>query len=115
VVTADLTVQINEKGYPKEYNLLPVLTAANGEMHSSEVEVPDTGYKIKIAAVNASSGEVQLAVLSPSNGNEEAKDMLAIELSEKPFISVLWFGTIIFIIGSFFTILNRVRSGAKKE
>ena len=112
-ITADLTFQVDENGYPKEHSVFPVLKAANGEMNSSEVEVPGTSYRVKIASVNASKGTLKLVISSPQSGNETAKDMLAIELSEKPFISVLWFGTIVFIIGSFLTLLIRAKESRK--
>ena len=112
-ITADLTFQVDENGYPKEHSVFPVLKAANGEMNSSEVEVPGTSYRVKIASVNASKGTLTLVISSPQSGNETAKDMLAIELSEKPFISVLWFGTIVFIIGSFLTLLIRAKESRK--
>ncbi len=115
IVTADLTVEVTEAGYPKAYNVLPVLKAENGQMQSTEVAVPNSAYKIKIASVNASSGEVQLAVMAPGGDEKEAKDMLAIEVSEKPFISILWFGTIIFIFGSFISMVNRVQNISNKR
>ena len=115
VVTADLTVQINENGYVKDYPVAPVLTAKDGKMESTIADIPNSGYKLKIASVNASSGEVKLAVMSPAGDEMDAKDMLAIEVSEKPFISVLWFGTIIFIMGSIFSLINRVRIARKER
>jgi len=108
-ITADLTVQVQEGGYPKEYNLKPVLKAENGEMVGSDVEVPNTPYRIRLASVNANSGQVNLTILSAQQAGESARDMLAVEVSEKPLISILWFGAIIFVFGSLLILVNRAR------
>jgi cytochrome c-type biogenesis protein CcmF len=116
-VTVDLTVQTTENGYPKEYNLLPKLKAQNGEMSSTEEAVPNTQYRIRVASVSANSGQVTLSIMSPNQDGENAKDMLAIEVSEKPLISVLWFGTIVFALGAMLALADRVRqkSGSREE
>ncbi|MCK6619788.1 MAG: cytochrome c biogenesis protein CcsA [Calditrichaceae bacterium] len=108
-ITADLTVQVQEGGYSKEYNLKPVLKAENGEMVGSDVEVPNTPYRIRLASVNANSGQVNLVILSARQAGESARDMLAVEVSEKPLISILWFGAIIFVFGSLLILVNRAR------
>lgn len=107
-VTANLVFNINENGYKKSYDVKPVLKASGGEMSSQEVTVPGTDYRVKIASVNASQGKVKLSIQAPGEGGGTPRDMLAIELSEKPLISVLWFGTIVFIIGSLLTLMNHV-------
>jgi cytochrome c-type biogenesis protein CcmF len=108
-VTADLTVKAKEEGYPKEYNLMPVITASNGQMTTTDAEVPNSPYRIRIASVSAGTGEVTLSILSSEKGSD-ARDMLAVEVSEKPLISVLWFGALIFAFGAFLSLVDRVRA-----
>lgn len=106
-VTADLSVTLNSYGKSQQYSLQPMIKAGGGKMESNEVQVPGSGYYLKVASVNASAGTVVLSVRSPQTAGQDKRDMLAVEVSEKPLISVLWFGTIIFICGSFLTLLNR--------
>jgi cytochrome c-type biogenesis protein CcmF len=112
-VTVDLTVQTMENGYPKKYNLLPILKAQNGEMSSTEEVVPNTQYRIRVASVSANTGQVTLSIISPNQDGQEAKDMLAIEVSEKPLISVLWFGTIVFALGAILALADRLRQKSR--
>lgn len=108
-VTADLTVKAMEDGYPQEYNLMPVITASNGQMTTTDADVPNSPYRIRIASVSAGAGQVTLSILSSEKGSD-ARDMLAVEVSEKPLISILWFGTIIFALGAFLSLVDRVRA-----
>lgn len=106
-VVADLEVTVLENGYKNTSTVRPKVIASDGGMDSQPADVPDSFYKIKIASVDASAGKVQLSLLQPEMDTDAAKDMMAIEVTEKPLISVLWFGTILFIIGSFLSLINR--------
>ncbi len=115
VITALLEVTLNKDGVSQVYPLKPVITASAGKMSSTEEPVGASGYRIKIAKVNASSGQVTLAILKPTVMANDAKDMLAIELTEKPLISILWFGTIIFAFGAFIALIDRIKSDKKRK
>lgn len=108
-VTADLTVQAAEDGYPKEYTLMPVVKAVDGQMTTTDAEVPNSPYRIRIASINAGSGQVTLSILSSEKGGN-GRDMLAVEVSEKPLISILWFGSLIFALGALLSLVSRVRA-----
>ncbi|RMF58342.1 MAG: hypothetical protein D6748_08995 [Calditrichaeota bacterium] len=109
VITANLTIDVTENNYTQSYEVKPVLTASRGKMKSTEAEIPGTPYKIKINSVNPTNGTVDLALVGSMNEGETPKDQLAIEISEKPLISILWFGSIIFVIGSALTLVRRRR------
>lgn len=115
-VTAKLTALVPVDGdadtdhpHHHEYELTPVLVADRGKMQSSEVEIPGTAYKVIINSVNAASKSLQLGITVPQKSGDTARDVLNIEISEKPFISILWFGTILFIFGSVLATINRRR------
>ncbi len=114
VITAHLEVVLNKDGKSQTYPVNPVLTASAGKMSSTEEPVGASGYRIKIAKVNASSGTVTLGVIKPAGMTSDARDMLAVEVTEKPLISVLWFGAIIFAIGAFVTLLDRLQTPKKR-
>lgn len=109
-VTALLDVRVSdESGVTTNHAVSPEVHNHDGEMHSDPVAIPGTAYRIKINSVNAGSGTVRLGIIDDGAGAAKARDMLAIEISEKPLISILWFGTLIFIAGSFMSLLNRRR------
>ncbi|MCB0287489.1 MAG: hypothetical protein KDE57_12605, partial [Calditrichaeota bacterium] len=60
----------------------------------------------------------KLMVYAPAKPGDVPRDMLAIELSEKPFISILWLGSIIFALGAFFALTgsyNKLFMAKKRE
>jgi cytochrome c-type biogenesis protein CcmF len=108
-VTADLNASINKSGYDEDYHLQPVLRSENGKFTRKLLNIGDTGYRIQINRVNASSGKVWLEIISPNSDASEARDMLAVEVSEKPLISVLWIGTLVLVFGTFLTLLKHTK------
>jgi len=108
-VTADLNVSINRSGYNEDYHLQPELRSENGEFARKLVKVGDTDYRLRINRVNAGSGTVWIEIVLPNSDASEARDMLAVEVSEKPLISILWIGTLVLVFGTFLTLLNRTR------
>ncbi len=108
-VTADLTVAVSDNNYQKTFDLHPVLVARRGKMDRTTVEIPNTGYRVQINSVNASSGTVELALLLPPQNGQQPRSQLAVEITEKPLISILWFGAIVFIAGAFITLVDRAR------
>ncbi len=114
-VTADLTVRLRQNGQVIEHNVLPILKMSQGEKLKDPVDIPGTQYKVAVDGVNASSGEVKLLVVHPGQDGADSKDMLAIEISEKPLISLLWFGTLVFMAGSFISLVGRRRTGPEQD
>ena len=114
VITAHLEVALNKDGELQTHPVNPVLTASAGKMSSTEEPIGSSGYRIKIAKVNASSGTVTLGIIKPASVATDAKDMLAVEVTEKPLISVLWFGSILFALGAFVSLLDRLKTPKKR-
>jgi cytochrome c-type biogenesis protein CcmF len=115
-VTAVLTATVTSEGKKKEYELKPQYAIHGKEAHASEVTVPEVGAKIKIAGLNASAGEVHLDILLPKKPTEEeVPDMVGIEVSEKPFISILWIGTLVTLLGLAISLYNRTRKPSKQS
>ncbi len=108
-VKADLTVAVSQSDYWKEYSVQPKMWMENGKLQAEEVTVPDSGYRLKIESLDANEGKVALSVISPVSKVSETKDVLAVEVSEKPLISILWFGTIILSVGMILSLINRIQ------
>ncbi len=111
-VKADLTVSLPANSSPAAVNIQPAMWMENSQLESDEVSIGDTGYKVRIEELDAGSGEVTLAVMPPSTVPAEARDVLAVEVSEKPLISILWFGALFMIGGTLITLVDRIRKPA---
>ncbi len=108
-VKADLTVSYQKDGATQKVNLQPALWMENGEMRGDEVAIPGTDYKVRLTALDANTGMIQLDILSPNPKQKTARDMLAIEISEKPLISLLWLGTVLMLVGMFISLIDRIK------
>jgi len=108
-VKADLTIAVQENSNWKDYSIAPAMWMENGKLESDEAAVPNTGYKIRIESLDASQGMVRLAVMKPSTDQPAGPNVLAVEVSEKPLISILWFGALVFIGGVGLTLADRFR------
>lgn len=114
LVTADLLVTLPEGGYRTEYSAQPTMTSKNGKMTGEPVEVGDTGYRISITRVSAGEGKVWLEISSPQTDAEGDPDIFVVELSEKPLIGILWFGTLLLAGGALLSLSSHVRQRRKE-
>ncbi|GAB4364216.1 MAG: cytochrome c biogenesis protein CcsA [Calditrichia bacterium] len=110
MVRADLTVSVPASDELKEVRVLPAMWMENRELHSNEVMVPDTDYRVQIEELDANNGSVSLVVYSPGKSGAVSRDTLSVELSEKPFISLLWLGTLLLLGGVGVALVDRVKS-----
>lgn len=107
MVKANLTLEVPDGSYSNTHELAPEYKLENGKFSSTVVNVPGRdGVSVKIAGVNASNRTVHLEFAS-TNGDVKGVDYLGIEVSEKPFINVLWFGTLVLIAGVIVTMSDR--------
>ena len=107
IVKANLTVEVPDGSYSERHDLAPEYKLENGKFSSTIVDVPGRdGVSVKIASVDASNRTVHLEFNS-TNGGIKGVDYLGIEVSEKPFISLLWFGILVLMSGVIVTITDR--------
>lgn len=108
-VKADLTVTLSQENYDKEITVQPAIWMENGKLQGSEVSIPDTPYKLHLESIDANEGRILLVVEGGPENEDEPKDVLSIEVSEKPLISILWFGCIVLIAGLTISWVDRTR------
>ncbi|RMG63248.1 MAG: hypothetical protein D6715_11440 [Calditrichaeota bacterium] len=111
--TAVLQVQVNQGNYPQTHTLKPSIWMKAGKLTSDVVQVPGTDYRLRIESVNASEGKLTLAVLNPTQEGGEARDVFAVELSEKPLISLVWLGTVVLVFGFALSLVYRAQASGK--
>jgi cytochrome c biogenesis factor len=71
------------------------------EKKNIPAELPDNSYKVMIKAINVESGSIKLALagIDGQDNRYAGKELLAVEISVKPLINVLWLGTILLVLG----------------
>ena len=89
---------------------------ARGVVQTPPASVPGGGM-IQLAGINATEGEVRLAVqgLPGMIGVEGRPPTLAVDVTEKPLIQLVWFGLYVILAGGGIAIVNRVRQARKGE
>lgn len=115
-IGADFVV---EKNGVKE-NIKPLFTMENGEVQYLPAKL-SSGYVFTISKItpdkeNTENSSVEISI-AHSQGISETpkKDTLIIEASVKPYINLVWLGTIIMVLGFFVTVVRRLDEARKKE
>lgn len=83
---------------------------SGGEQQSIPVQSGDgkyTFYLDKLSVTGESS--VDLGVVDGSKTREKAPETLVLTASIKPFINLVWGGTIVMVLGFFFSLINRYK------
>lgn len=96
----------------KNRNSQPIHMGLSEDLHSSPT--------IALTGVNADSKSIQI-IISGLPGHDHvtnaAPEQLIVEISEKPFMNILWAGSIILLIGAYFSLhrrtVNLLQKGVK--
>ena len=93
---------MGSRGKEMEPALLPSTVHLDNADHPSVI----------LAGLNADEKSIQLifhGLPEAASPSQEAKEQLVVEVSKKPFMSILWFGSILVIIGTIIAFKNRLR------
>ena len=112
-VRADITVSVSDGNYSKDVTIQPALWMEDGKLQGNDLQIPDTNYQVHIQSIDANEGIVLLAVHGGPVDTEAPKDILAVEVSEKPLISLLWLGCIVLIFGMSVSWLDIIKKSSK--
>ncbi len=107
-VGADLEVEFNNE----IYNLSPAIIMGAQGREMAPVKLPATSDKeplIFLASLNADSKMVELTIQGLHTDDEESVAQLIVEVNKKPFMGILWFGTILLLLGSIVAFVKRVK------
>jgi cytochrome c-type biogenesis protein CcmF len=86
--------QVLGKNY-QQYELNPVFVIKDGMVGMPAFESEETGIKIKFTSINPKTQEFSFAV------NTTQQDLIIIKALEKPYINLVWIGSILIFIGLF--------------
>jgi cytochrome c-type biogenesis protein CcmF len=82
---------------------------SNNQRQVIPVKLPGTGRNIIIQAINIEDDSIMLAIDRITDESNQPVEYLAIEITEKPLINILWVGTIIMITGLIFQFVHRIK------
>jgi len=102
---------INGSGPGGEFTIRPAIKVVNQNKSVIPVNLTGTNRQVQIEGINFEAKSIALKIynnINESENSEENKEMLAIEITEKPLINLLWIGTALMIAGLVISIINRV-------
>ncbi|MBJ6117348.1 cytochrome c biogenesis protein CcsA [Pontibacter sp. BT310] len=107
----DIAVQADMKimGEKKTYHAHPLLIFKDGMAGYYPEIIEDLGLRITFLNVDPTKEEFKIGV------NTTQKDYIILKAMEKPFVSILWIGTIVMSIGFVMAIVRRNQEGGSKE
>lgn len=103
-VAAQLRVEIGGRTVPAR----PVLEMARGGTPSRIPDYLPGGGSVQIVAVDPDEGRVALEVPGLAR-KEAASEVLAVEVSTKPLINLVWLGAVIMLASAFLSVIRRAR------
>lgn len=108
-IGAKITVEVN--GTKTDYE--PTMINSEGEVTYVPVDISEANSKIEIVRMDAGTASVELKVTdinSKENKPSEApKEVLSVEASIKPFISLVWLGVILMALGFIISAVRRTK------
>jgi cytochrome c-type biogenesis protein CcmF len=101
---------IRVKGEKKEYVAEPIIVfGSNARGGIIPDVIPDLGLKISILNIHPETDEISLGIQS------RQKDWVVIKALEKPFVNVLWLGTLVLMTGFGVAMTRRFREFNKMK
>ncbi|MCC9137105.1 cytochrome c biogenesis protein CcsA [Pontibacter silvestris] len=103
----DVAVQADMKllGEKKSYHAHPVLMIKDQMMGRFPETIEDLGLRITFLNIDTENNRFKIGV------NSTQKDWIILKAMEKPFVNILWIGTIIMSIGFVMAIIRRSQEG----
>lgn len=87
----------------ENYELKPVFVIKDGMVAMPAFENEETGIKIKFTSINPKTGQFSFAV------NTTQQDLIIIKALEKPYINLVWIGSILIFVGLFMSMYRHLK------
>ncbi|MFA7290488.1 MAG: cytochrome C biogenesis protein, partial [Melioribacteraceae bacterium] len=108
-IGAKITVEVN--GVKKDFE--PTMINTGGQVTYIPVDISDANSKIEIARMDAGTASVELKVTDinskESKSSAAPKEVLSVEASIKPFISLVWLGVLVMALGFIISTVRRTK------
>jgi len=100
-------VQVSEGGTLS--TIRPGIKVSGQQKQLIPAYLPGTERALMIQDINIDEDKITILVDNIIDQEEDRREMLAVEVTEKPLINVLWLGTIVMISGISISLINRSR------
>jgi cytochrome c-type biogenesis protein CcmF len=109
--SADVAVKasIIVKGEYKEYVAEPIFLIRNRMVGRIPHEIKDLGIKLTLMNIHPEASQFTIGI------NTRQKDWIVLKAFEKPFINVLWIGTLVLMAGFSLAMARRIREFQKMK
>lgn len=102
---AAVEAQIEVLGKNNENHVLkPVFVIKEGMVAMPAFENEETGIKIKFTSINPKTGQFSFAV------NTTQQELIIIKALEKPYINLVWIGSILIFVGLFLSMFRHLKT-----
>jgi len=108
-VTVGAVLEVTQNGKTAGLRPLYRLNPADGRVDTPPLPLPDGGA-VRISGINASSGKVRLDLGGVANPAH-----LALDVTTKPLISMVWGGLYVVLAGGILATINRVRQARQLD
>jgi len=104
---ANLTIEANGKA--EQFELFR--KSVSGEVQFTDFVSENTGLKIKLTNLTAQMIEVSITSLNENQQQvvEQKQEVLSVTASIKPYISLVWIGVIVMVLGFFVAVARRLK------
>jgi cytochrome c-type biogenesis protein CcmF len=95
----------------KTYKVEPTIEGSMGNFQYVPAEIKELNMKITIKKVDPNTQKADFSVTKIVEGNQQTapKEVLSIQASIKPFISLVWVGILIMVFGFFVSVARRLK------
>jgi len=102
-------INVYDKGGQLLGTVKPGITMRGEKKDLQAAYLPDTEREINIKGINVDQGTISLVVAKKDAQKDPyaGRELLAVEVTIKPMINLLWLGTVLMIIGFIMSIIQR--------
>jgi len=117
--TIGVILEVEKEG--KKERIKPLMKNSGGSISYVPAATPGSPVQFTIAKLqpnreDPSKSSVELGVTDPASKSKTPQaETLIVEASIKPFINLVWMGTITLVVGFILTIVRRVEEAREKE
>ena len=92
------------------YVIKPTIRIINNKKTDIPVKLPNSKRNVYLKDINVNDNSLVLLIENENvDSNQKSMEMLAVEVTEKPLINLLWLGTFLMVGGILTAIINRIK------
>ena len=96
----------------KNYEIIPLIKRESNQFEFIPAEIKDLNLKVEVKKIDPSSETAELILSKIENDNQvsvQPKQVLTVAASVKPFISFVWIGVVVMVVGFFVSVARRLK------